>query len=116
MEKRKWLLELYQKSSDRTVTICDIFGPLAEDHPFLMLVVFQSAFSQGAYLIEQSAPAADRAGALTAGMLGALRAYERFVEALPAERLPFIDDLVRRREEGVLSAYMAEVAPRCLAE
>ena len=108
-DKLKW----YEKVPDITVTISDLLGPMpGEDHPFFSFVLAQSVFSQGAFIIEHPKQANDKVAAQTAGMLGALNAYERFVKALPDARLPYLDDMLKRRDDGTLATYMAEAVQK----
>ena len=115
LEKRKWLIKWYEKVPDITVTICNLLGPMpGDDHPFFPFVLAQSMFSQGAFIIEHPDQADDKVAVQTAGMIGSLKVYDIFVKAVPDGRLPFLDELLKRREEGTLATYMAEaVAKEC---
>lgn len=111
--KRKWLIKWYEKVPDITVIICDLLGPLpGDDHPFFPFVLVQSMFSQGAFIIEHPDQAKDKVAAQTAGMMGSLKVYEVFVQAVPDGRLPFLDDMLKRRDDGTLATYMAEAVPK----
>ena len=48
----------------------------------------------------------------TAGIEGALRVYEVFAKAMPDDRLPFLDGLLAKKNEGSLRAYMQDAAAR----
>ena len=115
VEKRKWLIKWYEKVPDITVTICDVLGPMPDDdHPFFPFVLAQSMFSQGAFIIEHPDQEKDNVAAQTAGMLGSLKVYEVFVKVVPDGRMPFLDDMLKRRDEGTLATYMVEaVAKGC---
>src|SRR5205809_919792 len=53
VDKRRWLIEWYQRVPDITVTVCDLLGPLPkDDHPYFSFVLAQSMFSGGAFMIE----------------------------------------------------------------
>jgi hypothetical protein len=115
VDKRRWLIEWYQRVPDITITVCNLLGPFPkEDHPFFPQVLTQSMFSGGAFMIEHPDQAKDRVAVQTAGLLGALKVYEVFVKALPDARLPFLDGLIKRRDAGTLAAYMPDaVAEGC---
>ena len=69
-------------------------------------------FSGGAFMIEHPDQAGDQVAVQTAGMVGALIVYEVFAKAQPDARLPFLDDLLKRRDEGSLASYMKEAVPK----
>lgn len=107
VHKRQWLLDFYQRVPDITVTVCDLLGPLPkEDHPYFAFVLFQSMASSGAFMIEHPDQVKDQVAVQTAGVIGALKAYEVFVKEVPEVRLPFLDGLVKQRNEGTLVGYM----------
>jgi carboxypeptidase Q len=113
VEKRRWLVKWYEKVPDITITICDLLGPLPpEGHPFFPEVLVQSIFSQGAFIIEHPDQAGDEVAVQTAGMVGALKVYERLSTDVPAGRLPFLEDMLKRRDGGTLPTYMAETVPK----
>jgi len=114
-DKRSWLIGWYTRVPDTTLTVCNLLGPLPEkDHPFFPQVLTQSMFSGGAFMIEHPEKAKDQVAVHTAGMLGALKVYEIYAKAMPEERLPFLDGLLERRDQGTLDAYMPDaVAEGC---
>jgi hypothetical protein len=115
IEKRRWLIAWWQKVPDLTVTICDLLGPVPkEDHPYFSEVLVQSMFSGGAFMIEHPDQAQDKVAVQTAGVEGALKVYEAFAKEMPDHRLPFLDDLLKKREAGTLAAHMRDaVAKGC---
>ena len=113
IDKRKWLFKLYQDVPDISVTICDLLGPMpGDDHPFFPFVLIQSMFSQGAFIIEHPDLTNDKVSAQTAGMLGSLAVYERFVKVRSDARLPYLDDMLKRRDDGTLGKHMVEVVEK----
>ena len=112
-EKRSWLIEFITKAPDISVTVCNLLGPMpGDDHPFFPQVLAQSLFSMGAFIIEHPDQAKDEIAVQTAGMEGALKVYEIYVKAQPDARLPFLDDLVKKRDAGTLAAHMKEAVPK----
>jgi hypothetical protein len=114
-DKRRWLIHWYERVPDISVTVCNLFGPLPKiDHPYFPQVLTQSMFSGGAFIIEHPDQANTPVAVQTAGMLGALKVYEVFVRTFPDERLPFLDELVKQRDDGTLVAHMTHaVAEGC---
>ena len=109
VDKRRWLIDWYTKAPDITITVCDLLGPLPkDDHPFFPQVLVQSMFAGGSFIIEHPDQAGDQVAVQTAGIEGALKVYEIFVKAMPEGRLPFLDDLVAKRNDGTLQAHMKE--------
>lgn len=109
VDKRRWLIKWYEEVPDITITVCSLLGPFPKgDHPLFPQVLTQSMFSGGAFMIEHPEQAKDQVAVQTAGMIGALKVYEAFVKVLPDHQLPFLDGLLKRRDEGTLPAYMTE--------
>ena len=112
-EKRRWLIKWWEKVPDLTVTICDLLGPFPkDDHPYFSLVLAQSMFSGGAFMIEHPDQAQDQVAVQTAGIEGALKVYEVFGKVMPEDRLPYLDDLLKKRDAGTLAAHMRDVVPK----
>lgn len=112
-EKRSWLVEFFTKAPDISITMCNLFGPMpGEDHPFFPQVLTQSLFSMGTFIIEHPDKAKDEVAVQTAGMEGALKVYEIHVKAQPEGRLPFLDDLLKKRDAGTLADSMKEAVPK----
>lgn len=111
-EARQWLIVWLAKVPDITVKIRDLLGPIpSTDHPFASEVFTQMIFSNAAFIIEHPDAAKDEVAAQTAGVVGALTVYEVIVRAHPEARLEFLDDLLRKRDEGKLSEYVRAKVP-----
>ena len=109
VDKRRWLITWYEAVPDITITVCNLLGPFPkEDHPFFPAVLTQSMFSGGAFMIEHPDQAKNQVAVQTAGMIGALKVYEAFAKVVPDNRLPFLDNLVKQRDDGTLVALMPE--------
>ena len=112
-DKRRWLIDWFTKAPDITILVCDLLGPLPKDgHPFFPQVLVQMMFAGGSFIIEHPDQAADQVAVQTAGMQGALKVYEFFVKEMPEKRLPFLDDLLVKRGNGTLGAYMKDAVTK----
>lgn len=114
-EARTWLTAWWATVPDLTATVCGaLLGPFYQsDHPYASDLLSQMMYSNGAYVIEHQEVAASSVEALTAGLEGALRAYQAIVRAKPKLRHPFLDELCARKEPGALRAYVQQTLPRC---
>jgi carboxypeptidase Q len=73
----------------------------------------QMNFSQAAYIIENPSKARDIHALLTASLEGALKAYEAILKKRPAARRPYLDDLLTRRDQGEIGAYVRQAMAGC---
>lgn len=114
-DTRSGLVAWWASVPDLTVNFCTAFlGPFVDSkHQYESEISIQMMFSAGAYLIEH--PGSDPAGVavFTAGVEGALRAYEAIVAAEPGLRDATLDGLRARRDAGTLQDVVAEALPRC---
>lgn len=111
--KRQWLIKWWEKVPDITVIVCNLLGPFPkDDHPYFSEVFVQSLFSSGAFMIEHPEQANDQALVQTAGVEGSLKVYLAFLKAVPEGRLPFLDDLEKKRAAGELTAHIRDALPK----
>jgi hypothetical protein len=73
----------------------------------------QISWSGAAFLIESPDKREAKAEVYTAGLLGALRAYEALLQARPDQRSPLFDGLLAKRDAGELAAFVAETSLAC---
>lgn len=112
VEARQWLIPWLEKVKDITVTVCDLLGPIpGEDHPYSPEILTQMMFSNAAFQIEHPDKADDKVAVQTAGVEGALKAYEAILKSKPEAQIAFLDDLVRKRDAGEFGTYMKKVVP-----
>ena len=111
---RGWLVNWEDKSKDVVDVVCpDVFTPvLAKDAPngpqLIGQFIFGSAASQ---LIDPS-----RKGQLlpqqVAGMHSMILAYRSMIAAHPADRIPFLDDMSQKDEQGQLEATLKPIVAK----
>jgi hypothetical protein len=112
---REWLLAWLIEVPDVSVKLCgSLLGPLLESKKnYSEELVMQMMFSEAAFVIRSPTMAADDLAAYTAGIEGALRAYEAILKSKPKARWPFLDDLLQKRDAGVLRNYVVEAQKAC---
>ena len=115
-ETRQWLREWIADVPDIRFWVCtDLLGHgLEENYAYSREVNQQVLFSGAAFTLEHQDKARDDIAVYTAGVEGALRAYEVLVRSKPDAKLTFLDDLVSKRNQGQLVGYVAkEAKERC---
>ena len=83
---------------------------VGNDYPYSREINLQVLLSGAVVTIENPGKARDDVAVYTAGVEGALRAYEAMVKSTPNARLAALDDLVVSRERGELVDYIAQLA------
>ena len=114
-DARNWLTLWLIEIPDMTVEFCTTFlAPLYESKKdFLTEVRIQPMYSQAAFMIENPEKAKDRLTVFTAGLEGALKAYEAILKEKPKSRSAILDDLIAKRDRGELREYVQQTMPRC---
>lgn len=103
-----WLIQI----PDITIELCsDSLGPLGGSKKNYSSEIFgQTMYSSAAFIIENPDRAKDRVAVNLAGVEGALKAYESILKTKPKARWEFLDQLIAKRENGDLRAYVEEIA------
>jgi len=114
-DSRQWLTFWLGQVSDVAPKTCDeMLKPLEEEkREYAADVQAQVTFSSAGFILQNPAKARDDAAVLTAGLEGALRAYEAIARARPKAKSPFLDSLVTRRARAELPAYVREAMAKC---
>jgi hypothetical membrane protein len=105
---REWMVEV----PDIRFTVCaDLLGhALVDDYPHSRELDLQVALSGGVLTIEHPGEARDDVAVYTAGVEGALRAYQALVRTRPDGRLAALDELVETHRRGELGNHIARLA------
>lgn len=83
---------------------------IGTDYPYSREINLQVLLSGAVLTIENPGKARDHVAVYTAGVEGALRAYEAMVTSTPNAKLAALDDLILRRDRGELVDYIAGLA------
>ena len=105
---RDWTIEV----PDIRFKVCpDLLGDaVGNDYPYSREVNLQVVLSGAVLTIENPGEARDDVAVYTAGVEGALRAYEGLVKSTPDAHLAVLDDLIEKRDRGELFDHIARLA------
>lgn len=114
-EARRWLALWLFEVPDLQVRYCAevVGGDRSARQRIRPDLLAQIPWSGAAFLIENPGKREARSEVYTAGLLGALRAYEALLEARPDERSPLLDQLLAKRDAGELAAFVEERSQGC---
>jgi hypothetical protein len=117
-ENRQWVIQWIVDIPDITVTECDdFFGKIPKTPRGRMReIVNQMVISSAAFMIEHPDKAKDDQAVATAGLLGALKAYQSILKEEPDSRWPYVDKIVQMRDQGKLDDYVSDTRRKCAQE
>jgi hypothetical membrane protein len=109
---RQWLLNWIIEVPDIHFKSCvGMLEPeVGKQYRYSTEVNQQIIFSAAAFRLEHPDHLRNDTGAYLAGVEGALRVYESLLKSTPDARLAFLDDLVAKRDDGVLADHVAKLA------
>jgi hypothetical protein len=109
-EKRRWLLQWWDRIPDISVNVSLVLGTFPEgDHPYWDKLLFQLVFSGGAFMIEHPEQAKDEVAVQTAALEGALKVYRVLDAATPGHRIPYLDEMTVKQRDGTLRSHVAGI-------
>ena len=109
---RQWLLNWMIEVPDIRFKLCvGLLDPgVGDQYRYSAEVNQQVTFSAAAFRLEHPDNLRNDTGAYLAGVEGALRVYETLVKSAPDAKLAFLDDLVAKRDRGVLADHVTQLA------
>jgi hypothetical membrane protein len=109
---RQWLLNWIIEVPDIRFKSCvGMLDPeVGKQYRYSTEINQQIIFSAAAFRLEHPDHLRNDTGAYLAGVEGALRVYESLLKSTPDAKLPFLDDLVARRDHGGLADHVAKLA------
>jgi hypothetical protein len=114
-QDREWLLKWLIEVPDISVKMCPAFlgdlGDSKSGYPGAIIATMLA--SEAAFVIEHPEKAKDAEAVYFAGVDGALHSYEAIHLKGTAYRVPHLDDLVQKRDQGKLSDYVRSTAKKC---
>lgn len=114
-EQRKWLVTWLIDVSDISVKACtDLLGPIVGSKKNYESELFtQTLGSAAAFIIANPDKTKDNVAVYTAGLEGALKAYESILKTQPKAKWPFLDDVIEKRSKGELGDFVRKATARC---
>ena len=114
-DQRAWLILWLTDVSDINVKACNgLLGPVVGSKKNYDGELFtQTLASAAAFIIANPDKAKDDVAVYTAGLEGALRAYESILKLKPKAKWPFLDDLIDKHSKGELTEFVRQAATHC---
>lgn len=114
-DARRWLALWLVEVTDYKVQYCPeiLGGTLPARQRIRNEILAQVTYSSLAFVLERPDKTGSPLDVHRAGVLGALRAYEVMLAGEPGTRSPLLDDLLAKRNDGTLDAYLAETGKAC---
>ncbi len=114
-EDREWLVKWLIEIPDISVKMCTTFlGDLGDSKSgYPGAVIATMLASEAAFVIEHPEKAKHVEAIYLAGVDGALHGYEAIHKKDMSYRLPHLDDLIQKRDQGKLTDYVHATAKKC---
>ena len=105
-QDRQWLLEWIQAVPDITVNVCLDPAQEKSEYRYAKELLMQKLFSSASYIIDTSSRNRNELTAETAGVEGALKAYQAILKRYPTAHSPYWDRLLKKQQDGTLRDYV----------
>jgi hypothetical protein len=115
VQQRQWATDFIVRVPDLHLEVCDgvISAPLQlANQNYNNQLAMQFMYSSAAFMI-QHPKVKDPVKIQTAGVEGALKAYESILKVDQNARFEFLDGLMQQKKEGQLENYVASVSHTC---
>jgi hypothetical protein len=107
----KWLIEIPDISVKMCTTFLGDLGDSKSGYPGAVIATMLA--SEAAFVIEHPEKAKDVEAIYLAGVDGALHGYEAIHKKDISYRLPHLDDLIQKRDQGKLTDYVHATTKKC---
>jgi hypothetical protein len=103
----QWVVKWTMEVPDIHLDLCTSFFKLPDAKSKDGQILFNAmVFAQTAYLLGNSDRQDDKFAEIEAGVEGVLNVYEVLLTANPNDREPYLDKLIKQREEGTLAKFV----------
>jgi hypothetical protein len=110
-EERRWLTLWLIEVPDIHVSVCTLLPDLSKgDKKDSNIIFTQMIFSAGRYAIQHLNSPVNEVAQYQAGVEGSLHVYQVLLAQNPKDRQPKLDELVQKKVDGTLRAYVTEKA------
>jgi hypothetical protein len=109
---KQWLAQWIQDVPDITVQVCVDPVEGNSNYRYSRELLMQKMFASASYIIQTSARERNDISTETAGVEGALKAYEAILKKNPQAHSPYWDRLLKKRDDGTLHDYVARYMER----
>jgi len=114
-EDRKWALTFVFEVPGFGLKVCTAFlvPLLKSDMKYSKEINLQTLISSAAFMFANPEKAQDQDNVYVAGLLGSLRTYESILKQHADAQFKFLDELIRKRDEGELGKYVQKKKREC---
>ena len=105
---RRWAIEWVIVTDKVSVNACSLMLGVEKKYKYSSELFGQYTIGMAAYKLSNPDKAPDEDLAQQAGIESAVTSYEAIVAAEPKARNAFMDDLLAKRSQGTLAAYVKE--------
>lgn len=112
-QTRQWFILFLIEVPDIAVQMCTDYLPALYGKKQKNLVAelaMQMTYSSAAFIIEHPGQAKNKVAVNLAGLEGTLKMYESILKLKPKATNDFLDQLIAKRDEGGLKAYVKDIA------
>jgi hypothetical protein len=107
----QWVIKWTTQIPDVRVSLCPILDKLPKGNKKAGQTLFTAmVFAQTAFVLKNLDKQNDDLAQFQAGVEGVLRIYELLLRNNPKDQQPYLDDLIQRREAGMLAQWVKERA------
>jgi hypothetical protein len=107
----QWVVKWTMEVPDIRLDLCVSFFKLPKADSRDGQILFNAmVLAQTAYLLENRDRQDDKLAELEAGVEGVLNVYEVLLKANPNDREPYLDKLIKQREDGTLAKFVEQRA------
>jgi hypothetical protein len=107
----QWVVKWTMEVPDIRLELCTSFYKFPKAESKDRELLFNAmVFSQTQYVLENLTRQDDGRAQVEAGVEGVLRVYELSLKANPRDREPYLDKLIKRRDDGTLAHFVEQHA------
>jgi hypothetical protein len=106
-ERTHMLFLLMERSDIRVIACTNLVADVPKGDKDNYPVLVQAMYSSASYAVQHNGGNTASVDQMLAGVEGALRVYEKFLKARPADRESALDAVVALRDRGKLREYVA---------